>query len=159
MRKDISVDYTNGINLIRDVKKVKVPRTPTSPTQVEIPTTIDLNCKWKVVQYKDGVIVAIYHTSTVHLKPMKIALSNDELSYWIPDAVPYKYEALTRNSLTHDTLFIGNSRRFNDADKTIDYNTLKLCPAECPQEEIKNGKKTTRKRAKVCSVDKQTAGS
>ena len=148
------MDYTNGINLIRDVKKVKVPRTPTSPTQVEIPTTIDLNCKWKVVHYKNGVIVAIYHTPAIHLKPMKIVLSNDELSYWIPDAVPYKYEVFTRDSLTHNVLFIGNSRRFNDTDETINHDTLKLCPAERPQEEIKDGKKTTRKRAKVCSVDK-----
>jgi hypothetical protein len=149
------VEYTNGINLIRDVKKVKVPHTPTSPDQTEIPTTVNLDCKWKVVHYKNGVIVAIYHTPAVHLKPMKIVLSNDELSYWIPDAVPYKYKVFTRDSLTHNVLFIGNSRRFNDADETIDYDTLKLCT----QEEIKDGKKTTRKRTNVCSINKQAASS
>jgi len=152
------IKYKNGINLIRDVKKVKVPHTPVSPEQTEIPTEESMDCYWKVVHYKDSVIVSIYYPPAVHLKPMKIVLSNDELSYWIADAVPYKYEIFEINRSRGEdtlrkvnTLFIGSSRSFNGTDGTVDYKSLKLCP----QEEIKDGKKAPRERTKVCSVDKQ----
>jgi hypothetical protein len=155
------MEYTNGINLIREVKNHKVLHTPVSTAQTEIPTEVSIDCNWKVIHYKNSVIVGIYYTPAVHLKPMKISLSNDELSYWIQDAVPYEYKVFKVRlqdespQRTVNTLYIGKSERFNDADETIDYVSLKLCP----QEEIKNGKKAPRKRTKVCSVDKQATGS
>jgi hypothetical protein len=130
----------NGINLIRDVRKVQVLHTPASPDQTEIPTKVSLNCLWKVVQYIDSKVVATYHTPFVYLKPMTIVLSKDKQSYWIKDAIVYKYEEYSDVRMPKSmVLYVGLKSK---VEKEIDIESLKLCY----QEKIETGKKTTRKR-------------
>lgn len=130
----------NGINLIRDVRKVQVLHTPASPDQTEIPTKVSLNCLWKVVQYIDSKVVATYHTPFVYLKPMTIVLSKDKQSYWIKDAIVYKYEEYSDVRMPKSmVLYVGLKSK---VEKEIDIESLKLCY----QEKIESEKKTTRKR-------------
>lgn len=130
----------NGINLIRDVRKVQVLHTPASPDQTEIPTKVSLNCLWKVVQYIDSKVVATYHTPFVYLKPMTIVLSKDKQLYWIKDAIVYKYEEYSDSRMPKSmVLYVGLKSK---VEKEIDIESLKLCY----QEKIESGKKTTRKR-------------
>jgi hypothetical protein len=129
----------NGINLVRDVMKVQVPHIPASSDQTEIPTKVSLNCLWKVVQYIDSKVVATYHAPFVYLKPMTIALSKDKQSYWIKDAIVYKYANNNDSRMHSMVLYIGLKSK---VEKEIDIESLKLCY----QEKIESEKKTTRKR-------------
>ena len=140
------MEYTNGINLIRDIRKVEVDYIPSpDSSQSEIPNKVGLNCLWKVVQYTDGHITAIYHTPYIYLKPMPVVLSNDEKSYWITDAIVYDYQEVKLQITGYPkpmTLYIGKKSK---VEKLIDIESIKLCY----QEKLDQGKKTTRKRTKV----------
>jgi hypothetical protein len=74
---------------------------------------------------------------------MTIVLSKDKQSYWIKDAIVYKYEEYSDVRMPKSmVLYVGLKSK---VEKEIDIESLKLCY----QEKIETGKKSTRKRAKT----------
>jgi len=139
------MQYTNGVQLIRCLKTHKVLPKPVEG-QTGLPIPVDYKTQWNVVYWVNGVATVSYHTQCIDLRPMKIILSDDK-SYWIADAMPYDYSPQVFPRYIFQTLYIGYPSRVNDQ-----VNNEHL--AECIKDEVKEKKKTTRKRTVVCNKDK-----